>query len=84
MGVRALFRRFWPFLRRDRLALSLAGALLVVSALMDTAGIWMFMVLTDDALATGELAAFWAPAAAWASRWWVPRRRCAADSCPPK
>ncbi|MBB5154045.1 ABC transporter ATP-binding protein [Saccharopolyspora phatthalungensis] len=65
VGVRELFRRFWPFLRRNRAALLLAGTLLVVSALMDTAAIWMFMVLTDDALVTGELAAFWAPAAAW-------------------
>lgn len=65
MGVRELFRRFWPYLRRDRAGLAGAAALLVLAAVADTTAIWMFMVLTDEALATGDINAFWGPAAAW-------------------
>lgn len=64
-GVGEILRRFEPFLRRDRTRLVSAAVMLVLSALADTATIWMFKLLTDGALETGDLDAFWAPAAAW-------------------
>ncbi|WP_406688204.1 ABC transporter ATP-binding protein [Saccharopolyspora sp. ID03-671] len=65
MTTGELFRRFWPYLRQERAGLAGAAALLVLAAVADTAAIWMFMVLTDEALATGDINAFWAPAASW-------------------
>ncbi|MEU6128601.1 ABC transporter ATP-binding protein [Saccharopolyspora sp. NPDC047091] len=64
-GTREIFTRFRPHLRPERAGLAAAGALLVLAALADTAAIWMFMLITDDALAAGSLDAFWAPGAAW-------------------
>ncbi|MCA1226182.1 ABC transporter ATP-binding protein [Saccharopolyspora sp. 6M] len=64
-GIREIFARFRPHLRPERAGLLVAGVLLVVAALADTAAIWMFMLITDDALAAGSLDAFWAPGAAW-------------------
>ena len=64
-GIREVFARFRPFLRPERGGLLVAAVLLVISALADTAGIWMFMLITDDALATGRLAEFWAPGLSW-------------------
>ena len=64
-GIREVFARFRPFLRPERTGLLVAAGLLVLAALADTAAIWMFMLITDDALAAGSPAAFWAPGLAW-------------------
>ncbi|GAA4837241.1 ABC transporter ATP-binding protein [Saccharopolyspora rosea] len=64
-GVREIFRRFWPFLHRDRRKLLVAAVLFVVAAVMETVAVWMFKVLTDDALTTGKLSAFWQPGMTW-------------------
>ncbi|SFT02980.1 ABC transporter ATP-binding protein [Saccharopolyspora flava] len=65
MTTGELFRRFWPYLRQERAGLAGSAVLLVLAAVADTAAIRMFMVLTDEALATGDITAFWAPAASW-------------------
>ncbi|WP_243791073.1 ABC transporter ATP-binding protein [Saccharopolyspora gloriosae] len=64
-GIREIFARFRPFLRPERGGLLAAGLLLVLAALADTAAIWMFMLITDDALAAGSLDAFWVPGLSW-------------------
>ena len=63
--VRAAFRRFWPLTRGDRKWLVVIVACVVVSALAETASILLFAELTDNALKSGSLSAFWGPAAAW-------------------
>ncbi|MEU8971927.1 ABC transporter ATP-binding protein [Streptomyces monashensis] len=62
---RAAFRRFWPLTRGDRGRLGAIVACVVVAALAETAAILLFAQLTDHALKTGSLAAFWGPAGAW-------------------
>ncbi|GAB2652375.1 ABC transporter ATP-binding protein [Saccharopolyspora gloriosae] len=64
-GLREVFARFRPFLRAERGGLLVAAALLVLAALADTAAIWMFMLITDEALAAGSLDAFWTPGLSW-------------------
>ncbi|WP_320785037.1 ABC transporter ATP-binding protein [Streptomyces sp. CRN 30] len=63
--VRAAFRRFWPLTRGDRGWLAMIVACVVVAALAETASILLFAELTDHALKSGSLAAFWGPAGAW-------------------
>lgn len=63
--VRAAFARFWPLTRGDRAWLVLIVGCVVVAALAETAAILLFARLTDHALASGSLAAFWGPAGAW-------------------
>ncbi|MER6351567.1 ABC transporter ATP-binding protein [Streptomyces sp. NPDC001634] len=61
----AAFRKFWPLVRVNRVAVLASALLLVVSAGCDTAAIGIVGVLTDDVLAPGDLGAFWGPAALW-------------------
>lgn len=63
--AREAFRRFWPLTRGDRKWLAVIIACVVVSALSETAAILLFADLTDNALKSGSLSAFWGPAAAW-------------------
>ncbi|MFD9006051.1 ABC transporter ATP-binding protein [Streptomyces sp. NPDC059582] len=63
--AREAFRRFWPLTRGDRGRLLVIIGCVVVSALAETAAILLFAQLTDDALQTGSLSAFWGPAGAW-------------------
>ncbi|MFJ8004543.1 ABC transporter ATP-binding protein [Streptomyces fagopyri] len=63
--VRAVFARFWPLTRGDRRWLALIVGCVVVAALAETAAILLFARLTDHALGSGSLAAFWGPAGAW-------------------
>ncbi|MEU8750119.1 ABC transporter ATP-binding protein [Streptomyces chartreusis] len=63
--VRNAFRRFWPLTRGDRKWLAVIVACVVVAALAETASILLFAQLTDHALKSGSLSAFWGPAAAW-------------------
>ncbi|HWC83868.1 MAG TPA: ABC transporter ATP-binding protein [Pseudonocardiaceae bacterium] len=65
-SVRRSFRRFWPYVRADRRFLLLAVGLLVVGAAAETVAIWMYSLITDDALATADLSGFWLPAGIWA------------------
>ncbi|MFJ2392556.1 ABC transporter ATP-binding protein [Streptomyces sp. NPDC087843] len=63
--VRAVFARFWPLTRGDRAWMVLIVGCVVVAALAETAAILLFAQLTDHALKSGSLAAFWGPAGAW-------------------
>ncbi|MEU8907452.1 ABC transporter ATP-binding protein [Streptomyces mirabilis] len=63
--VREAFARFWPLTRGDRTRLLLIIGCVVVAALAETASILLFAQLTDHALKTGSLSAFWEPAGAW-------------------
>ncbi|WP_369390237.1 ABC transporter ATP-binding protein [Streptomyces sp. CG1] len=63
--AREAFRRFWPLTRGDRKWLWAIIACVVVAALAETAAILLFAELTDHALKTGRLSAFWGPAGAW-------------------
>ncbi|MCX4699735.1 ABC transporter ATP-binding protein/permease [Streptomyces sp. NBC_01352] len=63
--VREAFRRFWPLTRGDRKWLLAIIGCVVVSALAETASILLFAELTDNALKSGSLDAFWGPAGAW-------------------
>ncbi|KAF5996346.1 ABC transporter ATP-binding protein [Streptomyces sp. WAC00263] len=63
--VREAFARFWPLTRGDRTWLLLIIGCVVVAALAETASILLFAQLTDHALKTGSLSAFWEPAGAW-------------------
>src|SRR5690349_18365106 len=59
------FRRFWPLARPDRKLLALGGALALLAAGCEVTAVWVFGIITDNALVAGSLSAFWAPAAAW-------------------
>jgi ATP-binding cassette, subfamily B, bacterial len=64
-SVRMVFRRFWPYLRADRRFLWFAILLLVASGAAETAAVWSFGSIVNDALARASLAGFWRPAATW-------------------
>ncbi|MFF7331131.1 ABC transporter transmembrane domain-containing protein [Streptomyces sp. NPDC008150] len=59
------FARFWPLTRGDRAPLAAVVGCVVVAALAETASILFFARLTDHALGSGSLAAFWGPAGGW-------------------
>ncbi|MEY9846546.1 ABC transporter ATP-binding protein [Streptacidiphilus sp. MAP5-3] len=63
-GLRALVR-FWPLTRGDRRWLVLVSVSLVVTALAETVAVLLFGELTDSALQTGSLRAYWGPAGVW-------------------
>jgi ATP-binding cassette subfamily B protein len=60
-----MFRRFWPLARPDRKLLVLGAALAVLAAACEVTAIWVFGIITDDALTAKNLSAFWTPAAVW-------------------
>jgi len=60
-----VFRRFWPFARRNRLLLALSITFLLVATACETAGIMLFGVITDRVLQTGDFNAFWVPGIGW-------------------
>ena len=59
------FRRFWPLARADARLLAIGGLLAALTAGCEVVGIWLFGVITDQALAAKNLSAFWTPAVAW-------------------
>ncbi|MEZ0095280.1 ABC transporter ATP-binding protein [Streptacidiphilus sp. EB129] len=63
-GLRAL-ARFWPLTGGDRFRLLLVSLSVVLAAVGETAAVVLFGELTDGALRTGSVAAFWQPAGAW-------------------
>ncbi|MDF3293169.1 ABC transporter ATP-binding protein [Streptomyces silvisoli] len=63
--MRQAFRRFWPLVKGDRRWLAVICVCVVLAALGETAAILLFSELTDHALRTGSVAAFWHPAGEW-------------------
>ena len=58
-------RRFWPFAVPDKKLLVYGGALAVLAAGSEVAAVYLFGVITDEALSAKKLSAFWSPAALW-------------------
>jgi ATP-binding cassette subfamily B protein len=58
VGVRTVFREFWPFARPYRRWLAVASIFVILRPALDTAGIWMFKVLVDDVLTPHDFTAF--------------------------
>ncbi|RKT82252.1 ATP-binding cassette, subfamily B/ATP-binding cassette, subfamily B, MsbA [Saccharopolyspora antimicrobica] len=60
VGVREVFRRFWPYARPYRRWWALVVLLVLIAPLLDTATIWMFKILVDDVLVPRDFALFFA------------------------
>jgi ATP-binding cassette, subfamily B, bacterial len=58
VSIRAIFRRFWPYTRPYRWWLALTLLFVILTPALDTAGIWMFKLLTDDVLVPHDLGPF--------------------------
>ncbi|MBO0851064.1 MAG: ABC transporter ATP-binding protein, partial [Pseudonocardia sp.] len=58
VGIRQVFRVFWPATRSYRGRLVLSILLVVVGPAIDTAQIWMFKLLIDDVLVPRDFSAF--------------------------
>lgn len=65
VGVREIFRRFWPHARPYRRWWALVVLLVLVAPLLDTAAIWMFKVFVDDVLVPRDFQLFFALAVAY-------------------
>jgi ATP-binding cassette subfamily B protein len=65
ISIAVSFRRFWPLTRGDRRWIVLICLLAVVAAIAETVTILLFAELTDKALQTGSVSAFWGPAGKW-------------------
>ncbi|MFJ1619395.1 ABC transporter ATP-binding protein [Streptomyces sp. NPDC088190] len=59
------FRRFWPLTKGDRRWLVLIFLCAVLAALAETVTVLLFAELTDKALQSGDVSAFWKPAFQW-------------------
>ncbi|WP_405688090.1 ABC transporter ATP-binding protein [Streptomyces sp. NBC_00057] len=59
------FRRFWPLTKGDRRWLVLIFLCAVLAAIAETITVLLFAKLTDTALQTGSVSAFWKPAGQW-------------------
>jgi ATP-binding cassette, subfamily B, bacterial len=60
-----VFRRFWPYTKDNRRGLVLGGLCTLVVSGCEVATVGMFSMITDRALAKGNLGAFWGLAAWW-------------------
>ncbi len=58
LGVRELFRSFWPFTRSLRLAMAAALVLAAITPVLDAAGLWLFKLLIDDVLTPRQFGPF--------------------------
>ena len=58
-------RRFWPYAVPDKKLLVYGGVLAMLAAGAEVAAVYLFGVITDDALTAKKLSAFWAPAGMW-------------------
>ncbi|MEV6345947.1 ABC transporter ATP-binding protein [Actinoplanes sp. NPDC051851] len=58
-------KRFWPLAEPDRSLIFAGGALAVLAAAAEVVAVYLFGVITDDVLTSGDVSAFWAPAATW-------------------
>ncbi len=63
--IRAIVRRFWPFLRPQRRWIVVGFIPLALLPLVETVEIWLFQVVVDDVLAPGDLSSLPALAAAF-------------------
>ncbi|GAA2269321.1 MULTISPECIES: ABC transporter ATP-binding protein [Kitasatospora] len=64
---REAFRRFWPWVRQDRLWLPAAILLLLTGAFGEVVSVWLFKDLIDQVLVPHRFSAFWAPAGTMAA-----------------
>jgi ABC-type multidrug transport system fused ATPase/permease subunit len=55
VSLREVFRRFWPDARPYRRWIPVLVALIGVATLIATAEIWLFKLIVDDVLVTGDL-----------------------------
>ena len=55
VGVRTLFRRFWPFAKPMRGALVVGLLILLAVPAVEAAQVWLFKVLVDEALVPADL-----------------------------
>ena len=67
IGIREVFRRFWPDAKPFRGWMLLSLGLVLVSPLLDAAAIWMFKVLIDNVLTPRDFSLFPIIAAAYAA-----------------
>ena len=58
IGVRLMFRTFWPATLGYRIRLAAGAILAVVGPVIDTVQIWMFKLLIDDVIVPRNFAAF--------------------------
>ncbi|GHF54601.1 protein-tyrosine-phosphatase [Streptomyces mashuensis] len=58
VGIRAIFRRFWPYTRGGRRWIPVLLAFVVIGPVIDAAGIWLFKVVVDDVLVPRRLGLF--------------------------
>ncbi|MER5743959.1 ABC transporter ATP-binding protein [Streptomyces sp. NPDC002225] len=65
VSILASFRRFWPLTKGDRRWLVIVFICAILAALAETATVLLFAQLTDKALTSGDVSAFWRPAGQW-------------------
>ncbi|WSQ37957.1 ABC transporter ATP-binding protein/permease [Streptomyces sp. NBC_01224] len=65
ISIVVAFRRFWPLTKGDRRWLILIFLCAVLAAIAETITVLLFAKLTDTALQTGSVSAFWKPAGQW-------------------
>ncbi|MFD7491806.1 ABC transporter ATP-binding protein [Streptomyces sp. NPDC059832] len=65
ISIVVAFRRFWPLTKGDRRWLILILLCAVLAAIAETITVLLFAKLTDTALQTGSVSAFWKPAGQW-------------------
>jgi ATP-binding cassette subfamily B protein len=64
-GTWQLFKRYWPIMRQDRWRLISTVLLVLIATGCELAGVWLFGVITDDVLTTGNWTALYLPAGLW-------------------
>ncbi|WP_190817146.1 ABC transporter ATP-binding protein [Saccharopolyspora pogona] len=60
VGVREIFRRFWPYTRPYRWWWALVVLLVLVGPVLDTVTIWLFKILVDQVLVPRDFELFFA------------------------
>jgi ATP-binding cassette subfamily B protein len=65
VSIRTSFRRFWPYTRGLRRLFAVGVVAAMVGTACEVAAIALFGRITDEVLSSGNLSAFWTPAAAW-------------------
>ncbi|MFE4336096.1 ABC transporter ATP-binding protein [Streptomyces sp. NPDC056831] len=65
ISIAVAFRRFWPLTGGDRRWLVLIFLCVILAAIAETVTVLLFAKLTDTALQTGSVSAFWKPAGQW-------------------
>ncbi|MFF2328862.1 MULTISPECIES: ABC transporter ATP-binding protein [unclassified Streptomyces] len=65
ISIVVAFRRFWPLTKGDRYWLVVIFLCAVLAAVAETITVLLFAKLTDTALQTGSVSAFWRPAGQW-------------------